>query len=163
MCERPSHNRETSDFRRLNKGIQRGAAERGVARQTNLWRKILPCRDLPVSRSLGGRRRPATVQERDGIVRASAQTSGWETIGRLCSTVRNTIGIGLVGWKPAFGYLVKAAPCSASVGAAAALAVYIGHVKVYQRMRCSMGSSGVSSRRFLELSTRRLSCATRGA
>ena len=73
------------------------------------------------------------------------------------------VGIGLVGWKPAFDYLVKAAPCSASVGAAAALAVYIGHVKVYQRMRCSMGSGGVSSRRFLELSTRRLSCATRGA
>src|SRR6202030_2674644 len=64
--------------------------------------------------------------------------------------------------KPAFDYLVKAAPCCASVGAAAALAVYIEHVKVYQRMRCSMGSSGVSSRRFLELSTRRLSCATRG-
>jgi hypothetical protein len=72
------------------------------------------------------------------------------------------VGIGLVG-KPAVDYLVKAAPCSASVGAAAALAVYIGHVKVYQRMRCSMGSGGVSSRRFLELSTRRLSCATRGA
>src|ERR1700730_16912708 len=163
MCERPSHNRETSDFRRLNKGIQRGAAERGVARQTNLWRKILPCRDLPVSRSLGRRRRPGTVQEADGISRASAQTSGGETSGRLCSTVRNTRRDRLSWVETGVRLPVKAAPCCASVGAAAALAVYIGHVKVYQRMRCSMGSGGVSSRRFLELSTRRLSCATRGA
>jgi hypothetical protein len=48
-------------------------------RLPDLWRKISPSRDLPLSRSLGGRRRPNTVQEADAIRRGSAQTSGPET------------------------------------------------------------------------------------
>ena len=62
-------------------------------RLPDLWRKISPSRDLPLSRSLGRRRRPGTVQKSDAISLGSAQTSGRKPIGRLCSIVTRRVEV----------------------------------------------------------------------